>query len=200
MRKIRCGKTVQWATNRIDCAIYPSEYNRSMNPIRKLRDVTSLTQTALATLGSTSQPTIAAYESGRKSPTFRTIEFLAQAAGLTVECDFVRPPTREDARSRAYHSVVLQKLATNEQDILKRARHNLEYQTSLHPHARRLFHLWDAWLDLPLTQLREEVMRNSELAADMRQVSPFSGVLTAGERRNILKQFNQGARNESRPV
>ena len=42
-----------------------------MNPIRELREALGLTQQQLSTVAGTSQSAIAAYESGRKSPTWR---------------------------------------------------------------------------------------------------------------------------------
>ena len=53
-----------------------------MNAIRLLRDLGNLTQAELAEAAGTSQPTIAAYEAGRKSPTLRTLRRLAEGQAL----------------------------------------------------------------------------------------------------------------------
>ena len=81
-----------------------------MNPIKLLRRRTGLTQDALAQLAGTSQPTIAAYESGRKSPTLTTAARLARATGLEMVVDFVPPLTREDRRSLALHDAVIDRI------------------------------------------------------------------------------------------
>ncbi len=59
-----------------------------MNIIRQLRRQAGATQQELATLGGTSQSTIAAYESGSKSPTMRTVENLARSQNLELRIDF----------------------------------------------------------------------------------------------------------------
>ena len=69
-----------------------------MNLVARLRRSAGLTQAALAELAGTSQPTIAAYETGTKRPNLRTLQRLASAVGLGVPCvirsapDAGRPP------------------------------------------------------------------------------------------------------------
>jgi transcriptional regulator with XRE-family HTH domain len=74
-----------------------------MNPVRSLRARTSLTLAALARAAGTSQPAIAAYDAGRKSPTLNTVERLAAAVGLEAAVDFVPAMTREERRSLVLH-------------------------------------------------------------------------------------------------
>ena len=99
---------------------------------------------------------------------------------------FVAPLTREDRRSLAYHQVVADRLMWSPGRVLGKARENLKKMQTLHPHAGHLLSLWAAWLDLPPATLRDQIMGTSELARDMRQVSPFSGILSAAERRQVL--------------
>jgi transcriptional regulator with XRE-family HTH domain len=77
-----------------------------MSAIRTLRRASGLTQAALAQAGHTSQPTIAAYEAGRKSPTLVTVYRLARSAGLEATVIFHPPMTREERRSLALHSAI----------------------------------------------------------------------------------------------
>ena len=53
--------------------------------IREARARAGLTQAALATAAGTSQPTLAAYESGAKSPSVRTLDKIVRAAGFSLE-------------------------------------------------------------------------------------------------------------------
>ena len=69
-----------------------------MNPVHCLRLTAGRTQQDLAALAGTSQSAIAAYEGERKSPTWRTVERLAQAAGFEADVRFVPSLTREDRR------------------------------------------------------------------------------------------------------
>ena len=65
--------------------------------IREARKRAGLTQAELAALAATSQPTIAAYESGNKVPSSDTLERLLDAAGLQLS---VVPLPRDRGRSR----------------------------------------------------------------------------------------------------
>jgi DNA-binding XRE family transcriptional regulator len=69
--------------------IYPFGYVRRVNAINVLRHLAGLTQQELAARAGTAQPTIAAYEASRKSPTLRTLEKLARAAGAILSTDEV---------------------------------------------------------------------------------------------------------------
>jgi predicted nucleotidyltransferase/DNA-binding XRE family transcriptional regulator len=58
--------------------------------IKEVRTRAGLTQAQLAHAAGTSQPTLAAYESGAKSPSVRTLDRIARAAGSSLEV-VVRP-------------------------------------------------------------------------------------------------------------
>ena len=92
-----------------------------MNPIRNLRERRGLTQSRLAELAGTSQPTIAAYEAGTKAPTLGTLRRLAACAGVEAVVDFVPPLSREDRRSLALHRAIAAKLAAEPEATLERA-------------------------------------------------------------------------------
>ena len=53
--------------------------------IKQARTRSGMTQAALAAAAGTSQPAVAAYESGAKSPSVRTLDRLVRAAGATLE-------------------------------------------------------------------------------------------------------------------
>lgn len=162
-----------------------------MNPIRKLRAQAGLTQQQLAAAAGTSQSTIAAYESGSKSPTLRTVEHLAGALGLELVAEFVPPMTREDRRSLAFHRAVAERLDQDPEPVIARARKNLIRLTRLHPHAGMLLERWRRWLDMPPGELTSRMLDLGPQARDMRQVSPFSGVLDAAERARVLSCFRR---------
>jgi transcriptional regulator with XRE-family HTH domain len=162
-----------------------------MNPIKRLRTQTGATQKQLALRASTSQPTIAAYETGQKSPTLETLERLARSLGLEVSISFVPPLTREDLRSLAYHMAIIGKLKIAKASILTKARKNLEAMAKSHPHGAPLFKRWRQWLDFPLDDLINLCLDPGLLARDMRQVTPFAGVLNAKERLHVIKGFRK---------
>lgn len=162
-----------------------------MNAVKQLRQHAGVTQQELARKAGTSQSTIAAYETGAKSPTLRTLERLAGALDLKIHLDVNPALTREDQRGLAYHETVAEKLLRNPKRTTAHARSNLEVLQGLHPHAQELLSRWDTWLSLPPTKLAELIVTGDEVACDMRQVSPFSGVLSPAERTRVLRQFRK---------
>lgn len=162
-----------------------------MNIIRQLRDHAGVTQQELARRAGTSQSTIAAYESGSKSPTLRTLQRLAQALNLELQLGVGSRLTREDQRSLAYHRAVIDKLERHPGKVIELARTNLSKLRRIHPHARELFDRWEDWLGLSPDTLGQLLRSPDEVACDMRQVSPFAGVLTPAERAQVLRQFRR---------
>lgn len=162
-----------------------------MNPIRQLRSQLGITQEKLANVGGTSQPTIAAYEAGIKSPTLETLQRLANSLGIEMSISFVPMMTREDLRSLAYHQAIIDKLKKNPKLIVAKARKNLVLMKAKNPSAKKLFRLWDEWLGFSLDSLVSCCLDSSLLSRDMRQVTPFAGVLSAQERLQVIKKFQQ---------
>ncbi len=165
-----------------------------MNPVRELRSRAGLTQTQLAEKAGTSQPTIAAYELGKKSPTIRTLSRLAAAVDLRLVTSFVPPLTREDRRSIALHRAIAEKLTADPAAVRARARRNLRRWSAQHPGARRLFARWRALLDLPAGDLADLLVDPGEWMRELRQVTPFSGLLSASERASVYRRFQASER------
>jgi transcriptional regulator with XRE-family HTH domain len=162
-----------------------------MNVIRSLRQRAGLTQADLAAAGGTSQPTIAAYESGRKSPTLGTVRRLAEAAGLEMAVEFHRPMTREERRSLHLHRAVARRLEAEPEETLVQARKVLDLMRRRHPHAEPLLGEWDVLLNRPLPDLLDLLVDQSPRARELRHVSPFAGVLSAVERTDAYLTFRE---------
>jgi transcriptional regulator with XRE-family HTH domain len=162
-----------------------------MNTIRALRDLRDLTQAELAEAAGTSQPAIAAYEAGRKSPTLRTVERLAEAAGLEATVTFHPPMTREDRRSLHLHRAIARGLEREPEAARARARATLAVMRRGHPEAERLFREWEVLLDRPLPDLVSALIDPSPRARELRHVTPFAGVLSASERAEVYRSFRQ---------
>ena len=162
-----------------------------MNIVLQLRRQANITQQELARRAGTSQATIAAYEAGTKSPTLRTLENLSSVLNLELDARFIPTPTRVERRSLAYHRAVADSLEHNPEEIVHRARNHLGRLRTLHPHAADLINRWRAWLELPPDILIKQFTDTGELAHNMRQVSPFAGVLSAEQRKMILARLRQ---------
>lgn len=160
-----------------------------MDPVAALRHKAGLTQAALARAAGTSQPTIAAYESGAKSPTLRTLERLAGSVGLELDVVFVPPLTREDRRSLELHRAIAEKLLADPVSSLRRARRNLQRMSALHPGAASLLHEWRRVLSLTPEAIADRLVDPSPHARELRQVTPFAGVLAPAERWAVYRRF-----------
>jgi transcriptional regulator with XRE-family HTH domain len=159
-----------------------------MHPIRELRRQAGLTQGALAARAGTSQSAIAAYESGSKYPTWRTIERLAAAVGLEPTIGFTPRMQYADFRSLCFHRAAAGVLSRDSGPAVSRARSHLARLTRLHPHARPLLEQWEQWLQCPTIELIAKILDPGLAAREMRQVSPLVGLLSPRERVRVLKQ------------
>lgn len=160
-----------------------------MNEVRLLRRLTGLTQSRLADLAGTSQPTIAAYESGSKTPNLRTMRRLARAVGLEARLHFVPAMSREDRRSLALHESIAQRLLKNPDVVLRKARRTLDLMLKMHPHAAPLLTEWDRILRRPVLEILEILLDPKPKGRELRQVTPFAGVLSVRERAQSYKRF-----------
>lgn len=168
-----------------------------MNAIRLLRSYAGVTQKTLADYARTSQSTIAFYESGAKSPTLTTLQRLASSLGLAVIVAYTPRFSREDLRSLAYHRAVVKKLEHNPSFYIKKAKQNLRRMRRHHAGPKPLFSAWQVWLDLPIGELVSKMLDPGMTARDIRQVSPFAGVLNPKERLQILTQFRKELKYET---
>jgi transcriptional regulator with XRE-family HTH domain len=160
-----------------------------MNVIRQLRRQAGVSQKRLAELAKTSQPTIAAYEAGRKAPSLRTLRRLARALGLEAWTFFVPPMTREDRRSLALHEAIAQRLLEEPRGVLARARRTLALTRRRHPGAAAPFREWDRILRLSPPDIVEVLRDPRPRARELRQVTPFAGILSAAERARVYRAF-----------
>lgn len=160
-----------------------------MNLIKRLRHQVGATQQELARVAHTSQSAVAAYESGVKSPTLKTAERLAACFNLEIFAQLHPPMTREERRSLAFHVAIAVMLERDPAKVIRHAKHNLAMLRRLHPHASSLLDRWRGWLTLESEDLVELMLSPSLTAREMRQVSPFSGMLDNAQRTKIIAKF-----------
>jgi len=168
-----------------------------MNPVHILRLAVGRTQHQLATLAGTSQSAIAAYEGDRKSPTWRTVERMAQAAGYEAVIRFVPALTREDRRSLLLHEAIAARLRAEPQAMLTLARASLARMRALHPGARPLLDEWRCLLRRPIDALLPVLTDPMPWARELRHVTPFTGILSPAERAQVYRAFAQSERDDA---
>jgi transcriptional regulator with XRE-family HTH domain len=168
---------------------YPIGYIDFVNIVRALREQVGISQAALARAGGTSQPTIAAYEADRKSPTLNTVRRLARSVGLEATVEYHPPMTREERRSLALHRAIGRRLLDDPAAVLARARRNVLHMKAQGAGGAQLLREWQVLLDRPLPALVRTLTDPDPWARELRQVTPFAGILAAQERARIYGEF-----------
>ena len=105
-------------------------------------------------------------------------------------------PTREDRRSVAFHRAIAKKLLREPVEVVAKAGRNMAKLVSVvdvsHPCGAQLVSAWWRWLALPPEELARRIVDDDGwLERDMRQSSPFAGVLTEQERYEVLAEFRR---------
>jgi transcriptional regulator with XRE-family HTH domain len=149
-----------------------------------------LSQRQLAARAGTSGATIAAYERGTKEPRLSTLRRLVEATGARLDVgwapvDDAGTLTREERRSLALHRSIAARLAADPEGVLTRARKNLRMMRRANDDgsAEPWFTEWERLLRGSISGVIEALVSRDERARDLRQVTPFAGVLTDAERR-----------------
>jgi transcriptional regulator with XRE-family HTH domain len=168
------------------------EYNTTMNTastiLNRLRRASGFTQRELARRAQMSNASLVAYAKGRQDPGLATLERLAEAA----ECDLiieVRPRLSEpEIRTLELHRAIAAKLAANPTDVIASARRNLALMRGNDHEGRSSLYLdaWQALLDGPTHGLTRAMVSTDAAAKEIRQASPFSGILSDTERLDVL--------------
>lgn len=104
-----------------------------------------------------------------------------------------RPLTREQEQSRWLHAAIASRLVAEPDVVLGRARDNLDRFSAVHAGtmASHWLALWRDALDAGPDQVLTVLVSEAPQAAEMRQNSPFTGILPPDERRAVLESFRR---------
>jgi len=168
------------------------EYNTVMNScdtiLQRLRRASGFTQRELARRAQMSNSSLVAYAKGRQDPGLATLVRLADAAGCDLVIE-VRPRMSDpEIRTLALHRAVAFKIETNPIEMIAIARRNLTLMRESDQYGRSSFYFdtWQALLDGPLSDLLRVMVSTDAAAKELRQASPFSGILSDDERFEVL--------------
>lgn len=102
--------------------------------------------------------------------------------------------TREQEKSRRLHLAVLGQLVTHPDDVLDSARSALQRWRAEGRHradgkAAEYLREWQALLDGGVDEVMPVLIGTDERSVELRQNSPFAGVLSDQQRRDVLRSF-----------
>jgi excisionase family DNA binding protein len=109
-----------------------------------------------------------------------------------------RSLTRDQEQSRWLHGAIVGHLVAEPDLVLTRARENLDRFSQVHTGtmAERWLNLWRVTLDSGLDHVLNVLVSETPEARDLRQNSPFTGILSEEERRRVLGSFRKHWRTE----
>lgn len=115
-----------------------------------------------------------------------------------VEPVVQRPLTRDQERSLWLHRVVAGRLAVDPGSTIATARRNLVTLRNAHRHssAQGWIERWANLLDGPIDIVADMLTARSAAALELRQNSPFAGVVAEDDRHAALRAFREHWRRE----
>jgi len=101
------------------------------------------------------------------------------------------PLTRDQEKSRWLHGAIAGHLVTEPDLVLTRARENLDRFSKVHAGtmAERWLDLWRLTLNSGLDHVLTVLVSDAPEATELRQNSPFTGILSEEERKRVLDSF-----------
>ena len=108
------------------------------------------------------------------------------------------PMTRDQKRSLFLHTEIVKELRSRETEVIEIARRNVSHMRSVNPRAAPLLDEWERILQGTTDYIAERVLDSSLRGRDLRQVTPFAGVLTSAQRFNTYRSFRKAWNEQSR--
>lgn len=101
--------------------------------------------------------------------------------------------TRDQVRSLWLGYATAAKVVADPSRAFSKAHRNFERMQQTHRRGgpQRWFDEWDALLAGPVDDVLEVLASRSPRARELRQNSPFAGVLSEGERQRVLRSFRE---------
>jgi excisionase family DNA binding protein len=110
--------------------------------------------------------------------------------------------SREQMESLWLHRAVAGRVVQNPPAVLAAAAINLRRLRRMHPEGRAWDWLdrWEATLDEGVESVLDALTSSAEYAIELRNTSPFAGILPEAERRAVLAAFADSRQDRARPM
>jgi len=173
--------------------------------LRETRIRKRLTQPALAARAGTTQSAISRIESGREAPSFERVRTLLICMGerlvwdteplpnpaVPASPDRTRPRGERlidghrtvERQSLAFHELIVERLS---EQTVARAERTLDRYEARGGFDPELTRRWRELLARPIAEVRAGMLADTDEGRELRQMSPFRGVISQTERERIL--------------
>jgi excisionase family DNA binding protein len=134
---------------------------------------------------------------GARRPLAEVVKERHRRTAEAVDINRLLPPRRRRSRraaelhSLAYHRLVAERLDEGILDDARRRLRRWENEQRIDP---RWASEWERILDMPPSRIARTIAADTPRARALRQSSPFAGVLTAQERRALVRAVEERAR------
>ena len=161
--------------------------------LRGARRSAGLTQVELAERVGTSRSRLSAYESGSVLPSVELFFRLLHAAGAQCSVSPVLQLSSSEEGSLRLHGAIAKRLVAAPDVVVAKARANVATMRAADTarHAARRLDAWEVLLEGSLLELVDVLLSRSQAASDLRQSTPFAGVLTPEERLAAMRRVRE---------
>jgi excisionase family DNA binding protein len=127
-----------------------------------------------------------------RSPTQRRLR-RSEVEALSARTETHRHPNRDQRQSRWLNAAVAGRVVSDPAGTLEHALRNLQRLRTAHPSgmSARWLDRWQAILEAGPEAVLDTLMSVTPEAIELRQNSPFAGVLSDEERRTVLASFRE---------
>ena len=172
----------------INGIIYTTFVNSTRYALEEIKRGSGLSWRELARRAGTAHSALIAYAKGRHDPGVQTLERVALAAGYDLVIE-VRPRlSAPEIRTLEMHRAIAERLTRQPQEVITQALDNLTVAREADSAGNTGPYLdtWESLLLGPLDRLTSVMTSTDQAARDLRQSSPFAGVLSDAERLEVL--------------
>jgi transcriptional regulator with XRE-family HTH domain len=166
--------------------------------IRQQRERLGLTQREAASLCGVTQPNLSRIESGAAQPNLGTVRRilgnLRAELVLGVQPSPVDQLPREKERSIWLNRLIVAELTLDPQGVIAVARDNVARLRAIHASnlaVNAALDEWDLLLDAGVDAIADTLTSRDDHAADLRQNSPFAGILSLEQRTAVIAAFRR---------
>lgn len=156
--------------------------------LTSLQRMSGLSGRELARRAGTVHSALIGYAKGRHDPGFSTLQRIALAGGYDLVVELHPRLSGPEVRTLEMHRAIATKIESDAESVREHARRNLKVLRAADTggNAGPYLNAWEDLISGPVTRLVTVMTSTDQAARDLRQASPFAGVLTDEERLEVI--------------